>query len=380
MTRSSFICVLFTLPLVHLQTLRQNNNLTVCNTDTIATKTIFEFWHEATDGCELDTNNLIQIRKKLSENLGNHNNDKITEQLSNHISSYLMELLFKQIMAIITTKSSIEAKPDFDKLINNLYTQDRNFILKIWQQALNESTLFMDIQSIIQHILLIDKNNELKLDLLQYLLTKYEGKYQNDHKLMPLLVYGITSIEKELLNANVTSTRLNVNLSEMIQKLPQPLLLLYQSWSHNISLFNKHYNDYIFTERTMGPANGKRYIFTFMPNQNKYKFKGFFKVQLNAKGMVAIGALYGSAYKYIAAEDHFAFIGLDSPAEGSQWWQVLWPLENEDFISLQNSATKELLCATGQYNEQLVLISMLATDKHINNPACHWKVSKRIKK
>lgn len=373
MAKSSYILLLFTLPLVHLQ----SNNLTICNTESIATRTIFEFWHEATGDCELDTSNLFEMRQKLLEN---HNNDKITELLNNHVSSSLMEVLFNQIMATISTKSSIRSKPDFQKIINNLYAEDKTFVLKIWQQALAESMLFMDTQSVIQHILLIEENNELKLDLFDYLLNKYEGQHSNDQRLMPLLVYGITSMEKEIAIGDNINPKVNIHLSKILQKLPEPLLVLYQPWAHNITLLNKQYNDYIFAERNIGPAENKRYIFTFMPNQNKYKSKGYFKVQLNAKGMLAIGAFYGPSYKYIAAEDHSAFMCLDSPAEGSQWWQVLWPLENEDLIAFQNTATEELLCATGQYNDKLVLISMLAADKHRNNPACQWKVFKRIKK
>ena len=374
MTKSSYILLLFALPLVH----PQGNNLTICNTETIATKTVFEFWHQATDDCELDTSNLFEMRQKLLEN---HNNDQINELLSNHVSSSLMGVLFNQIMATISTKSSIRSKPDFQKIINTLYAEDKTFIMKIWQQALTESILFMDIQNIIQHILLIEENNELKLDLFDYLLNKYKGQHTNDQRLMPLLVYGITSMEKEIaFEDNTKNTKFNNNLLKILQKLPEPLLVLYQHWAHNITLLNKQYNDYIYAERNIGPADNKRYIFTFMPNQNKYKSKGYFKVQLNAKGMLAIGAYYGPSYKYIAAEDHSAFMCLDSPSEGSQWWQVLWPLGNdEELVAFQNTATEELLCATGQYNEKLILISMLATDKHRNNPACQWKVFKRIK-
>ena len=384
MNKLSSVILIFALPVIHLQYLNQCYVTTICNTETKATKIISEFWHKTTGNCEPDTKNLYEMRKKLQEYEENYHYDFFNELLSAHINTSLMELLFRQIMNKISTKTLKNAEPHshLDEIVNDLYTEDRKFILKIWQQVLDAIAVFMDMHSIIQHILLNEKNNEFKLDMLHYLLYKYENQYSVDQRVMPTLVYAITTVGEEISNGNY-NIKAYETLKEIINtKLPKPLATLYLSQSfYNVSLLNRQHNKFIFPDVDGGPSDNKRFILTLVSNL-PYNIKGVFKVEINAEGMVAFSAFYKPVYRYIVAEDHTALICLNCVEleNGSQWWQVLWPIDNKEFVIFQNTATGELLCATDLYMENWVLISTLAAEEHRNNLACHWKVSMNKKK
>ncbi|KNC29567.1 hypothetical protein FF38_11498 [Lucilia cuprina] len=181
-------------------------------------------------------------------------------------------------------------------------------------------------------------------------------------------------------NEQITNLIGDPSIGRLLSKLPEQLLTIYQSWNYNVSLLNRHYNEFIYPERNSGPAANKRYLFNFLPTKNYYRVKGKFKLQFNPQGLLTFGAPYDNSYKYLTAEKNSAFICMDCAMDSSQRWQVLWPNDDQQFFLLQNIATQELLCSTtNMYNENLVLISTLDFMEHMTDSLCQWKAVKRIK-
>ncbi|KAI8127131.1 hypothetical protein CVS40_2883 [Lucilia cuprina] len=292
--------LLLALPSVYPQ--NKNNNTTACSSEARAAKTIFEFWRENNKGCDFDAANLYKIQKKISLK---QNNEQITNLIGDHISSSLMDTLFQQLIATISTKS-LSSKPELENVINQLYTeQDKTFIQKIWQKVIDESLQFMNIEDILQQLILLT-NGDLKLNILEYILNKYEKEYKSNPKFLPLLTFGVATVLKQ---RHETKTLIgDPSIGRLLSKLPEQLLTIYQSWNYNVSLLNRHYNEFIYPERNSGPAANKRYLFNFLPTKNYYRVKGKFKLQFNPQGLLTFGAPYDNSYKYLTAEKNSAFI------------------------------------------------------------------------
>lgn len=369
------IWLVFIVPPVYLQLY---NNQTACTTDTLNAKTVFEFWHDNTAGCEIDATNLYLIHKKLTLNIDKLKSDNINYLIGNHVTSTLMETLFNQLIATVSTKI-LNSKPELEKVINQLYVneKDKMLVLKIWQKVLDECSLFMRVEDILQQLLLLT-NGDLKLNLLEYFLEKYEVQYKTNTRFLPLITFGVTNVlrQRQLSRAPIGDP----SIGRLLSKLPEQLLTIYQSWNYNISLLNLHYQEFIFPERNDDPTTSKRYLVSFIPGKNTFKVKGKFKLQFNPKGLLTFGAPYGSTYGYVNAEQGSAFICLDCAIEAAQWWQILWPNSDQLYFLLQNSVTQELLCSTNiKFTENLILTATSATEGHMTDPLCHWRVEKRHK-
>lgn len=366
---------------LHPVYLQHFNNSESCSTATFAAEKVSDFWPEATLGCEIEVKNLIKIHKKILLNKAQQNKDQISDLVDGHIRSALTQYLFDQLIALVSTKS-LSSRTDVQEVFDQLYNeQDRRLLLEVWQKVLDETFLFMSADDILQQLLEV-ANGDLKLNLLHYLLKKYENQSPQSYKFLPLLTFGVSAVIKQRLLAHEPLA--DPDIGRLMAKLPQQLLTIFQSWNYNVSVLNVHANDYIFSERNNGVAANKRFLFSFLPAKNTFRVKGKFKMQISASGLITLGAPYAHSYSYLTAEAGSAFICLNCALTAAQWWQVLW-LDHvsrsldQQFVLFQNLATGELLCSTSISDKDLILISTADLQNHINDSHCHWKVVKRTK-